>query len=62
MAHANLDRKRWKVSWDIHSPKHGVLYRTKYFRIDEEHLAIKLKKEKEVEPGIYNVKIKLVSG
>lgn len=59
---SDSNRKRWKVSWDIHSPKHGVLYRTKYFRQDEEHLAIHLANQKRAEKGIHNVQIKLVNG
>ena len=58
-------RKRYKVSWDIRTEKNGqvfLLYRTKYFKADEYHLAIHFKKSKEAEPGIQNVKLKEVTG
>lgn len=58
-------RKRWKVSWDIRTEKNGqvyLLYRTKFFKFAEEHLAIHFANSKRAEPGIQGVKIKQVQG
>jgi hypothetical protein len=65
MANQGKNRKRWKVSWDIRSERNGtvhLLYRTKFFRVDEEHLAINFANKKRAESGIQNVKIKEVNG
>lgn len=58
-------RKRWRVSWDIRTERNGevfLLYRTKFFKWNEEHLAIHFASMKKQERGIQNVKIKEVNG
>ena len=67
MAAPNPDKRRprWRVSWDIRTERGGevhLLYRTKFFKINEEHLAIHFSEMKKKEKGIQNVKVRQVQG
>lgn len=61
MSSSKPTRRRIRISWEIHTPK-GILFRTKFFKLNDEHLAIHFMNQKLKETGIFNVKRKEVSG